>query len=105
MTTEIVQVIIKLKAGKTLRDAAVEALALLGAGGNPDATQDEAFLGFCNTPQSGPYARVQCGEAYAQALEYLQEGETCELVVVLWPGVEEPVLDLPEGVELGRFAS
>lgn len=101
----MVEVIIKLKLGKTLADAATEALLLLGAGGNPEATQDEAFLGFCNTPQTGPYVRVQCGTAYAQALEYLQSGESCELVTVLWPGVEEPVLDLPEGVELGRFAS
>lgn len=100
----MVEAIIKLKPGKTLADAATEALALLGAGGNPDATQDEDFLGFCNTPQTGPYVRIQCGEAYAQALELLQEGESCELVAVLWPGVEEPVLDLPEGVELGRFA-
>lgn len=100
----MVEVIIKLKDGKTLQDAAAEALALLGAGGNPEATQEESFLGFCNTPAQHGYTRIQCSEVYAVALEYLQSGATCDLVTVMWSGVEEPVLDLPEGELLGRFA-
>lgn len=100
----MVEAIIKLKEGKTLADAAAEALALLGAGGNPEASQVEEFLGFCNTPVQHGYTRILCAEAYAQALEFLQSGETCSLVAVLWPGIEEPTLDLPEGELLGRFA-
>lgn len=100
----MIEAIIRLKEDKTLADAAAEAVALLGAGGNPEAVQVEEFLGYCNTPIQNRYTRVLCGDAYAMALEYLQSGETCELVTVLWPGVEEPVLDLTEGELLGRFA-
>lgn len=100
----MIEVIIKLKEGKTLQDAAAEAVALLGTGGNPQAAQVEEFLGFCNTPVQNRYTRILCGEAYAVALEYLQSGETCDLVAVLWPGTEEPALELPDGELLGRFA-
>jgi hypothetical protein len=99
----MVDAILKLKDGKTLADAAAEALAVLGAGGDPNAQSPENFLGFVNTPVQEGYTRVRCTEAYAQALEYIKDGETCGLVVVLWPGVEEPVLSLPDDASLGRI--
>lgn len=103
----MVEAIIKIREGKTLADVAAEALAVLGAGGNPSADQEEGFLGYCNTPRQNGYTRIQCDEAYAVALEHIQAGDTCELVTVLWPGVEEPEISWPVegGIQhLGRFA-
>ncbi len=91
----MVEAILEIKT--TLDEAAAEALALFGEGGNPDAPQEEDKIGICATIVLGGYVRILVTEAYGKKLEYIDENggsEHADLVRVEWPELmPQPVYD------------
>jgi hypothetical protein len=79
-------------------------------GGRPDETNRNNRLGYANSDVSHHYVRAQIGQAYGQALEYVQQfypNDIAELIKVEWDGqnrvpVEQPILD-DEGNPTGEM--
>ena len=72
----------------TLTALAQFSLDAFGAGGNPEATKEEDFLGWIATPVMGGHTRVRLSIVYGQALEMMESSggnPLAELMLVLWP--------------------
>ena len=86
----MVTAILKIKT--SLAEAAAEALAVFGEGGNPEASQVEDFLGIVNTPEINGYVRIAVPEAFGMALEHIDANggsEHADLIRVEWEGQQE----------------
>ena len=89
----------------TLTALAQFSLEEFGAGGNPEATKEEDFLGWVSSQVKGGYIRVRVSIVYGQALEYIKANgghPLCELELVLWPtdADGEPIIYEPFMVEV-----
>lgn len=89
-----------LKIKTTLTQAAAEALAVFGEGGNPEAAQVEDYLGIVNTPEINGYVRLAIPPSFGLALEYIAANggsEHADLVRVEWDGQEEFIVGMESG--------